>query len=119
MKRIELIINKQKYVFVFGLGFLGELLDKLDLGIDEIANKMVKNPFKYIPIVMFHSAAYNLEREEKEVTFNQHTFEDGLEADGGVNTKSVEDFMKAFTKSLIKDVPEEESKGNNKAAKKK
>ncbi len=118
MNKIELVINKQKYVFVLGLGFLGELIDALDMGIDEVANKMIKNPFKYVPIVMYYSAKYNLERQGEEVTFDNHTFEDGIDADGGINIKSVSDFMQAFTKSLIKDVPQEEEKGNKTSKKK-
>ena len=46
MNKATLKISKKEFHFSFGLGFLGELLDNLDLSIDQVGDKITKNPFK-------------------------------------------------------------------------
>lgn len=115
---MKLEINGKSLEFAFGMGFLGELLEETGLSLDEVLQKVDKNPYKFIPICMYVSTKYAYERQGKEVDFNRFTFIEWLEADGGLTDKnqSAVKFMKAFTDSLFKGVPKEE---DNDGAKKK
>jgi hypothetical protein len=109
MKQIKLSIDKKKYVFSFGLGFLGELLENTDLQLDELTNKILKNPFKWLPIAMFESAKFANSLEDKEVDFTVNSILEGLEKeDGGINCNQSFKFMKAFGESMSKNVPVDE-----------
>ena len=121
MNQIKLSINKKKYVFSFGLGFLGELLENTDLQLDEITSKIIKNPFKWLPIAMFESAKFSNELEGKEVDFTAHSILEGLEEEsGGINCNQSFEFMKAFSESMIKNVSvDEDAEDNSKDVKKK
>ena len=107
---MKLTINKQELDFVVGLGFLGELLDNLDMGLDDLLIKIDKNPFKYIPLMMYNSAKYSLELEDKEVEFTKADFFKWIDDDGAITDKNVSviKFVKLFNDSIFKDVPKED-----------
>lgn len=107
---MKLTINKKQLDFSLGLGFLGELLEQLDLGLDELLIKIDKNPFKYIPLAMYHSAKYALESEDKEVDFTKNDFTKWIDKDGALTDKNVSviKFLSEFQKSIYKDVPNED-----------
>lgn len=110
MNKVKITLHKTQFEFHFGLGFLGELLDSLDMGIDEVMESINKNPFKTIPIIMHSSAKYSAKRNEKEFNYTIYDFIDYIDADGGIAAKSVDKFLTAFTNSMVKDVPKEEEK---------
>ncbi len=112
-------LHKTKFDFRFGLGFLGELLSNLDLNIEEVMLEVSKNPFKTIPVIMFTSAKYGFERDGKECEYTLYDFIDFIDADGGIQAKSVEKFLQAFTDSMTKDVPKEEGTAKKTKAPKK
>ena len=105
MKELKLTINGKEYNFSFGLGFLGELLDELDCEISDLIGLINKNPFKYIPLMMFRSTEFWNKRKQIQIEFSQYDFADDIDADGGINTDNVNEFVKTFTASLTKDVP--------------
>jgi len=108
MDNLTLKINDRLLEFTFGLGFLGELLDHTNLSIDELVDKLNKNPFKMIPVIMFESADYVLKKQSKDIDFTQYDFTDWIDLDGGVGSESIVRFLDAFTHSLTKDVPKED-----------
>ena len=108
MNKITLKINDKELEFSFGLAFLGELIEKTDLSLEDIIAKMNKNPFKMVPMIMFYSASYALERKGKEVDFTRFDISDWIDTSGGIADKSVVKFIEAFTLSLTKGVPKEE-----------
>jgi len=113
MKTLNLTINGKEIKFSFGLGFLGELIDDLDIGFDELFIKYDRNPFKYIPLIMFHSAKFTAENNDKEIDFTKNDLCNWIDDDGGLKNESMIKFSHAFIESINKDVPkEEESKGN-------
>ena len=117
---ITITVHKNKFDFNFGMGFLGETLSRLDVDIEGLMNGVSKNPFKFIPIIMYESAKYGFTRKGEEFTHTLYDFMDYIDADGGIQAKSVLKFLEAFTNSMIKDVPKEESTGKKiKAPKKK
>ena len=105
---VKITVHKTQFDFHFGIGFLGELLSTLDLGIEELMQEVTKNPFKTIPLIMFESAKYGFMRKGEEFTHTVYDFVDYIDADGGIQAKSVEKFLQAFTSSMTKDVPKEE-----------
>jgi len=110
MNKVKITLHKTQFEFHFGLGFLGELVDNLDMGIDEIMGAVSKNPFKIIPVIMHSSAGYSAKRNGKEFDYTVYDFIDMIDADGGIGGKSVEKFLTSFTGSMTKDVPVEETK---------
>ena len=108
MNRIKLKLKGREFDFTFGLGFLGELLDVLDISIDEVVGKLNRNPFKMIPFLMYRSAKYSFELEGKDFDYTILDFITWIEEEGGFTSKSVESFLVAFTNSMTKGVPVEE-----------
>lgn len=117
MKNIKLKLNNKELGFHFGLGFLGGLLESLDCGIEELMEGVQKNPFKFIPQLMYNSYDYNCKREGKENEYNLFSFTDLIDDDGGVVSENVSKFLEAFTGSMTKDVPKEKpSRGGKRKA---
>lgn len=104
-KSVEIEIGGEIRKFHFGLGFLGELIDSFDLDIVSLGEVASKNPLKYDPIIMYCSAVYALKREGKTPNFTQYDFIDWIEEAGGIKSEPMLKFNEAFIKSLIKDVP--------------
>lgn len=105
MKQITLNLGGEDRVFYFGLGFLGNLIEKSGVGMHEIDSKIQENPFKWMPEIMFHSVAFGFIRQGQEVPFNSFHVADWIDADGGFDSQNVMRFFEAFRQSLVKDVP--------------
>lgn len=110
MNNITLKIADRELEFSFGLGFLGELFDETGLDIHEVAKKVTTNPFKMVPLLMYYSSAYALRRAGKEVDYTVYDFIDWLDESGGIGNPNTNVFLKAFTQSMIKNVPKDNSK---------
>lgn len=117
MTTLKLKIGERDLEFTFGLGFLGEILEETNLGIDEMMEKMDKNPFRMIPLLMYHSARFTLDLRGKKCDFALSDVIGWVEDLGGINSPEVIEFIEAYTKSLLKDVVNE--KNMPKEAKKK
>jgi hypothetical protein len=128
MKSIILNLGGQDRTFYFGLGFLGNFLEKTGVQMTDIDAKIKENPFKWIPEIMYHSLAFGYIRknefpvfdaydvaewidEETETVeveipfFNKHT---GLfETKKELSKKIISDFFVALRQSQTKDVPEQ------------
>ena len=109
MKQITLTIGEKERVFHFGLGFLGNLLESENIAMTEIDAKLAENPFKWIPLIMFHSCAYGFKRKGEFAPFDAYSFADWID-EVGMDSEVVTSFFKAFMESLTKDVPEDKSK---------
>ena len=113
MNSVNIELNGKKLKCVFGLGFLGECLENLDLTVTQIGEKLDKNAFKYVPILMYESVKYNIvENEGKEIDFTLKDliswFDDDDDPFGKMNQ-----FVIAFVKSVTKNVPKEEVEPSN------
>ena len=117
MNRIVIKLKNKNHDFCFGLGFMGNLLEQLDCSIDELMQGIQKNPFKFIPVLMFESYAYGCKRENKEKEHDLYSFTDVIDDEGGVVSEKVSKFLEAFTESMTKNVPKEPiRKGKPKAS---
>jgi hypothetical protein len=106
MKQITLNIGGEDRIFYFGLGFLGNLLESENIEMSEIDDALAKNPFKWIPLIMFYSCAYGFNRKNEFPLFDSADVADWID-DIGMNSEVVKAFFKAFTDSLTKDVPQQ------------
>lgn len=104
MKKITLNIGGQDRNFYFGLGFLGRLLDETNTNMVDFDRLRSENPFKWIPLMMFHSCAYGYIRDGKEPNF---TLQDVINWIDDSTVEVLQSFNTAFVNSLIKDVPEQ------------
>lgn len=121
MNEIELTINGKKLKFTFGLGFLGEVLENNDISIDDLLVKIDRNPFKWIPTIMYASTKYSYSLEGKELDFTLQDMFKWTDQEGGLTDKNltVVKFIEAFRASLFKNVPEDDSKASKKKVVKK
>ena len=117
MKNIKLNFGGEERTFYFGLGFLGNLLEKENIGINEIDEKLVNNPFKWMPLIMYYSLAWGYVRENENVPFNAFKVAEWIDEIGMDDTVIV-DFFTAFRQSLTKDVPKDKEEGKKKVTKK-
>lgn len=102
---VELNIKDRELYFPFGVGFLGECLENLDLSVLEIGEKLDKNPFKWIPTLMYESAKYG---NGGELDFTKEDLISWIEKSGEDGNKYMNSFLMAFVESLTKNVPKQE-----------
>jgi hypothetical protein len=116
MKQITLNIGGQDRTFYFGLGFLGNLLEKENLTLQELGIKITENPYKWSPLIMHYSLAWGCEREGKTIDVTPLDVSDWLD-EVGLKSDVVTAFDTALIASLTKDVPAQEE-GKKKVTKK-
>jgi hypothetical protein len=108
MKQITITIGGQNRVFHFGLGFLGNLLETENIAMTDIDIKLAENPFKWIPLIMFHSCAFGFKRRNEFPDFDAFDVAEWID-EAGMDSDVVISFFTAFKESLTKDVPEDKS----------
>ena len=108
MNRIKLKLKGREFDFTFGLGFLGELLDDLDMSMQDVGARIDKNPYKMIPFLMYRSAKYSDELEGKDFDYTILDFITWIEEEGGVFGNVASKFVIALTNSITKGIPVEE-----------
>ena len=115
MNSIKLKIHNREIEFIFGLAFMGEVLETLDMSIDEVVKKLDKNPFLTIPTLMFISSKSAKEEIGEEVDFTPRELINWIDESGGLGQDAVVKFLNTFTASLTKNVPKEKAvKGSKK-----
>lgn len=128
MKSITLNIGGQDRIFYFGLGFLGNLLESENIQLHEISDKLLKNFYKWTPLVMYHSLAWGYIRKNENVPFDVLDVADWIDdltefddvevvlkenEDGTKKTTTVKlqsivrTYFTAFWASINKNVPEQ------------
>lgn len=115
---MKLKVLNREYNCHFGLGFLGEVIDVLDVDYGEFLAKYEKNPFKYVPLVMYQSIKYSTEMEGEKLGFEHKDLINWIDENGGLTNQEMIDFSQAFIKSLTKNVPKEEVSESNEPKKK-
>lgn len=118
MKQIKLTIGGEERTFYFGLGFLGNLLDKEGISVVDIDTKINENPFKWIPTLMFRSCEFGYLRKGEFAPFDLFDFSEWID-ELGIDSDVVKSFFEGFKQSLVKDVPQQEAKEDKKKETKK
>ncbi|HUS89828.1 MAG TPA: hypothetical protein VMW91_10810 [Desulfosporosinus sp.] len=106
MNRIEIEIGGKLRTFIFGLGFLGEILDYLDTNVEGLGKMMDRNPFKVIPAILYFGHKSELEITGRPVDF---TFNDACtwveEMENSYAHPDIEKVLKHMISSMRKNVP--------------
>jgi len=106
LTKVTLKYGETKYNLELGLGFLGEFLDATDMDLEEVGNKLTRNPFKLVPVLVFHAMKWKVEFDEGGVfEMTQKDVIKMIEKDGGLIAENTKRFLRTFTRSLTKDVP--------------
>jgi len=108
-KAIKLEFNGKDYTFPFGLGFIGECLNNLDLDVVEIGEKLDKNVFKWTPTLMHESHKFHCYMNDLEAEFTYKELLTWIDEDAN-GFEKVSTFLKEFLKSLTAMLPKEEVK---------
>jgi len=103
----RILIDKE---FHFGIGFLNELIDGTGKTLEVIGQEVVHNTASMVPKMMFYSLAYSYKRNQKQIDFSIDDVYDWIDENGGINNGFFNDFLNAFTDSMYKDVPTDNSK---------
>jgi hypothetical protein len=101
-----------------GLMFLGELLDELDMSIEEVGDKMQKNPFRVLPKMIYTSAKVRAELSGESFEMTLGEVVEVIEKDGGIASKEVTRFVEEFVKSMNPGLPDEPAEEGGEEAKK-
>ena len=104
-KQVEIEINKIKYIFPLGLGFIGECLENLGLSTTELFEKMDANAFKWSTAMMYESLKYQY---GDELAFSLKELVTMLDEDDKGISK-IGDFNRAFIKTLNPNLPIEKA----------
>ena len=102
-KAIDIQIGSESYHCPFGLEFLGECLENLNLNVHQIGEKLDNNPFKWIPTLMYES----IKLDKGEMDFTYKELLNKLDEDENGN-QTMAAFLHGFVESLKKDVPKQD-----------
>ena len=97
--------------------FLGDFLEEVDLSLEEVGEKMQKNPFRLLPKMIYISARSEAEILSKDFDMTLKDVVELIESDGGISSPQVTKFINEWTKSLTNGVPQspaEEGEGEKK-----
>lgn len=119
MNIVNLKLNGKDYKCTIGIGFLGEIIEKMDMDIDLLLTKYAKNPFKYVSLFAYHAIQWELEEDGKEIDFTLKEMRGWIDKEGGLKNTEMIKFSKAFTKYMLKDVPTDDEKQSEGDSKKK
>lgn len=115
IQEIKLKLGGQDRLFTFGIIFLGEVLERLDVDYHTLLEKVQKNPFKYNPILMYESLRNSYRIEKKDLDFTEEDVVLWLEKEDSFGVSVMMSFLSAFmgtqdNKTPIEDVDKENVK---------
>jgi len=96
VKELKLKLNGKNKTFTFGLIYIGEVLERLDIDYNTLLIKVSKNPFKYAPILMFESLRNSYRIDKKEVDFTEDDIVNWLESEDLLGVDVMLKFVHAF-----------------------
>jgi hypothetical protein len=115
---VKLKFGKQELSCSLGLMFLGDFLDDVDLSLEEVGEKMQKNPFRLLPKMIYISAKSEADINGDDFDLTLGDVIDMIEKDGGIASPQVVKFINKWTASLSGGVPTSEAEEGVKEPKK-
>lgn len=98
--------------------FLGDFLEEVDMSLEEVGEKMQKNPFRLLPKMIFISARSEAEINGEDFDLKLKDVISLIEKDGGIASPQVTKFINTWTNSLTNGVPESPAEEGDKEKKK-
>ena len=119
IQELKQTLGGKERVFTFGIIFLGNVLERLDLDYNALLMKSSKNPFKYAPILMYESLRNTAQKEGMDVDFTENELIGWLEKEEVLGANQIIEFIQAFMGTNENKTPEKEVVNEGKAVKKK
>lgn len=115
IKNITINLGGKDRIFHFGLMFIGNTLESLDLDYNELIQKTAKNITKYVPILMYESLKSSYYMNDEKVDFTQKDVLEWLEEKEMFGINELNTFLHAFLGTTENKTPTDEvsEKGNN------
>lgn len=107
MNKTTITLKGNVVTLLFGTWVVGELIDR-GFELDKIQDNITKNPFKFIPLLVY-LAAVNATAEKDLEKYNLNDFYDWIDEVKGFGSKEVVKVLKCFTTSItygVKKKPE-------------
>ena len=118
IQEIKLKLNGKEREFSFGIIFLGEVLERLDLDYNSMLVKVSKNPFKYAPILMYESLKNTYKKSKLDVDFTEDDIVNWLEKEELMGVDIMLAFINAFMGTQDNKTPVENDVDNEDVKKK-
>jgi adenine deaminase len=96
IREIKLTLGEKERTFTFGIMFIGNVLERLDMDYNTLLEKVSKNPFKYAPILMFESLVNTSKKNKEDVNFTEDDLLDWLENEELLGVELMLQFINAF-----------------------
>ena len=119
IQEIKLNIGEKERVFTFGITFLGEVLERLDIDYNTMLEKVSKNPFKYAPILMEESLRNTEKRIGKDIDFNNEDISLWLEKEDNLGVDIMLKFINSFMGTQENKTPLEDAEVDSEEVSKK
>lgn len=113
IQEIKLNLGNEERTFSFGIIYLGNVLERLDVDYNTMLEKVSKNPFKYAPILMFESLKNTQNRIGKDVDFTENDIVDWLEKENLLGVDIMLKFINAFMGTQENKTPVNEVDSDN------
>tara|TARA_R110000851_G_C12664310_1_gene521796 strand:+ start:37 stop:393 length:357 start_codon:yes stop_codon:yes gene_type:complete len=109
IQEIKLKLGSEERRFTFGIIFLGNVLETLELDYNSMLMKVSKNPFKYAPILMTESLNNTARKERLDASFTLDSVVDWLESEDVMGVDIMLKFIHAFIGTNDNPTPTEDS----------
>lgn len=109
MDRIIIEMEGTPRPFHFGIGFIGGVLNALDIPFEKFKEAIDRNPFTSIPLMMHesHKLACLIDKTECKLTLGD--FYQFIDATGGIGGDPVQTFLAGWRESQSKDAPKQDA----------
>jgi len=116
---LDLKLGGKSRRFTFGVVFIGEVLEDLDLDFNELITKMTKNTFKYVPVLMYHSLVNSYLKDNKELDFGKQDVNNWIDSEDNLGVDKILSFVNAFIASTNNSISEDNLSESESESKKK
>ena len=114
MNEIVIDLGNTRQGFRFGTWVLGELQEHLNISVEEVEDKINKNPFKTLPLLFYYSAVLYNKHQKQPIDFEEHDVHNWIDQAGGFDSNPVMKILETFNNSMTKNAPEVKGDGKKK-----
>jgi len=117
---IKLDFGSKELEFFFGMSFLGEFLEEEKTDVKEIYANIKRNPYGYVPDLMYRSHLHNCKRKKEDRNLKPYEMADLIEESGHFkNGSESSKFLEVFLQSILDGLPKTETETKKSNSKKK
>lgn len=117
-KDYKVKLGGKNRVFTFGLLFIGEVLERMELDYNEFFTTVGKSPMKYTHIIMFESLKNTYKKDGLDLDFTENDIITWLESELFSGYHIIQGFLLAFMGTQKNNTPIESNNKNSNVKKK-